>query len=116
MRPNPTANQNHQPTYARLSSERKRLIAAMQRHPFSRIEHLAVRDGEPHCGPATRWVTETKLGAPDPCRPESELADFILKREHTGLFEQFDAIGTGEILALEIRAGLPFRVIRQVAV
>lgn len=104
------------PTYARLSPSRKRLIAGMHRNPYSRIECLVVRDGEPVFGPETRWIAETKLGTGDPERPESRLADFSLKREHLDLFAQLDTIGTGEILALEIRAGLPFRLLRHVAV
>jgi len=103
-------------TFGELNRERQRLVTAMQKNPFSRIEHLQIRDGNPVFGPATRWTVETKLGTSDLARPEAVLADFALKREHIELFSQLDLIGSGEILALEVRAGLPFRIIRQVAV
>ena len=74
------------------------------------------KSSNPVFGPATRWTVETKLGTSDLARPEAVLADFALKREHIELFSQLDLIGSGEILALEVRAGLPFRIIRQVAV
>lgn len=104
------------PALSELNRERRLLVTAMQKSPFSRIENLQIRDGNPVFGPATRWTSETKLGSSDPARREAGLADFALKREHVELFGQFDMIGSGEILALDIRAGLPFRIIRQVAV
>ncbi len=103
-------------TFGRLTAERRQLIAGMQQHPFSKIENLSVREGNPVFGPATRWTAETKLGSADALRPEAGLAEFVLKREHIELFSRFDEIGSGEILLLEVRAGLPFRIIRQVAV
>lgn len=103
-------------TFATLSPERRRLISGMHRNPYSRIERLVIRDGEPVFGPETQWIAETKLGPGDPERPEAGLADFALKQEHLRLFAQFDRIGTGEIFAIDVRAGLPFRTLRQVAV
>ena len=102
-------------TFGSLSPARRRLIAGMQRNPFSRIENLGVTGGDPEFGPSTRWIAETKLGVTDGARSEAGLTDFVLKREHADLFAQFDVIGTGDILTLEVRAGLPFRIIRQVA-
>jgi hypothetical protein len=103
-------------TFGELNRVRRLLVTAMQKNPFSRIENLQIRDCNPVFGPATRWTAETKLGSADSERSEAVLADFALKREHIELFSQFDRIGSGEILALEVRAGLPFRIIRQVAV
>ncbi len=97
-----------------LSPERKRLVGAMQKNPYSRIENLAVANGIPVFGPNTRLIAETKLGSADGARPEGNLADFVLKREHVELFRQLDEIGSGEILTLEVRGGLPFRIIREV--
>lgn len=113
-------NVNHQkPAQGRQFSavppERKRLIGAMQKYPYSKIENLAVANGNPVFGPTTRLIAETKLGGGDGARPEANLADFVLKREHVELFRQLDEIGSGVILVLEVRAGLPFRMIREVA-
>jgi hypothetical protein len=98
-----------------LNRERRHLVTAMQKNPFSRIEHLQIKNGSPVFGQATRWTVETKLGSTDSERPEVALTNFALKREHIELFSQFDAMGSGEILVLEVRAGLPFRIIREVA-
>jgi hypothetical protein len=107
MKTRPTINASAPATiFGSLSSGRRRLITGMQRNPFSRIENLGVNGGEPVFGPATRWIAETKLGTPDAIRPEIRLPDFALKREHSELFDQFDAIGSGNILTLEVRAGL----------
>ena len=99
-----------------LNTDRRLLVSAMQRNPFSRIENLQIKNGNPVFGPATRWTAETKLGSADSERPEVALQNFALKREFIELFSQFDAMGSGEILVLEVRAGLPFRMIRQAAV
>ncbi len=87
----------------------------MQENPFSRIEHLTVIDGQPQFEPTTKIIAELKFGANDGPRREAKLADFVLKKEHIELFRQFDQIGSGVILALEVKGGLPFRMIREVA-
>jgi hypothetical protein len=98
-----------------LSAARKRLLRLMQENPFSRIEQLTVIDGQPQFGPTTKIIAELKFGANDGPRREAGLAEFTLKKEHVELFRQLDVIGSGVILALEVRAGLPFRMIREVA-
>jgi hypothetical protein len=87
----------------------------MQENPYSRIEQLTVFNGEPQFGPTTKVIAELKFGVGDGPRREAELTDFILKKEHVELFQQLDEIGSGVILALEVRGGLPFRMIREVA-
>ena len=99
-----------------LNRERRFLVTSMQKNPFSRIENLQIRNGNSVFGPTTRWTVETKLGSADSERSEVALTNFALKREHIELFSQFDEMGSGEILVLEVRAGLPFRIIREVAV
>ncbi len=94
---------------------RQKLLRLMQGNPFSRIENLAVINGQPQFDPTTKIIAEHKFGANDGPRREAELADFVLKKEHVDLFQQFDEIGSGVILTLEVRGGLPFRMIREVA-
>lgn len=98
-----------------LSSACKHLLHTMQKNPYSRIEHLAVISGEPSFGPRTRVIAEMKFGTADGPRREAGLPDYALKKEVVELFQQFDQIGSGEVLTLEIRGGLPFRMIREVA-
>ena len=97
------------------SPARQKILRLMQENPFSRIEQLAVTNGQPQFDPATKIIAEHKFGANDGPRREAELADFVLKKEHVDLFRQFDEIGSGVILTLEVRGGMPFRMIREVA-
>jgi len=101
--------------YRTLPAARKQLLRVMQENPFSRIDHLTIANGEPVFAPETKIIAELKFGAPDGPRREAELSDFVLKKEHADLFRQFDQIGSGVILTLEVRGGLPFRMIREVA-
>lgn len=95
-----------------LTAPQKRLLETLQRTNFGRIEHLVVRDGQPVFEPAPRIVKDVKLGSPDnEARPELEAPDFLLKREHLDLFETLTNFGTGTIEAIEIRHGLPFRIL-----
>ena len=87
----------------------------MQENPFSRIDHLTVVSGDPVFGSGTKIIAEHKFGANDAPRREAVLPDFVMKKEHIELFQQLEKIGSGELLTLEIRGGLPFRMIREVA-
>jgi hypothetical protein len=60
-------------------------------------------------------VREIKLDAEDSARPESELADFALPEEVCRLVAQIEAMGTGCIQRIEVRAGVPRRVLIEVA-
>jgi hypothetical protein len=101
--------------YRGLPAACKQLLRIMQENPFSRIEQLAVTNGQPQFEPTTKIIVEHKFGANDGPRREAQLADYPLKKEHLDLFRQFDEIGSGVILTLEVRGGLPFRMIREVA-
>jgi hypothetical protein len=98
-----------------LSAACKHLLRVMQEHPYSRIDHLTIANGEPVFNPGTKILSETKFGAVDGPRREAGLTNFVLKKEHVEMFRQIESIGSGEVLTLEIRGGLPFRMIREVA-
>jgi hypothetical protein len=84
----------------------------MQKMNFGRIEGLAIRSGEPIFDPPPRVVKDVKLGAIDNgARPEFQSADFALKREHIELFENLKRVGFGTIESIEVKSGLPFRLI-----
>jgi len=87
----------------------------MQENPYCQIEQLAVVNGQPRFEPKTKIIAERKFGVNDGPRREAELAEYSLKKEHLDLLRQFDEIGSGVILTLEVRGGLPFRMIREVA-
>jgi hypothetical protein len=94
-----------------LSTPQQRLLETFQRTNYGRIEGLAVRGGQPQFDPPPRIVKDVKLGAPDNgTRPELQSGNFGLKREHLELFELLKRVGDGTIECIEIKGGLPFRL------
>ena len=98
-----------------LSTACKQLLRIMQENPYCRIDHLAVVDGQPRFDQNTKVIAEHKFGGNDGPRLEASLSDYSLKKEHVDLLQQFDEIGSGVILTLEVKGGLPFRMFREVA-
>jgi hypothetical protein len=94
-----------------LSARRAGLLELMQSINFGRIEGLAVLDGEPVLDPPPRVIREVKFGGENGPRPEAAAADFPLKSQLVELFAHFDEIGDGTIDVLEIKHGLPFRML-----
>jgi hypothetical protein len=98
-------------TRADLPESRLLLLREMQRVNFGRLESLVIRAGEPVIDPRPTIVREHKFGGENGPRPEIERDDFDLKRQVVELFEFFDQLQDGKIDVLEIRHGLPFRMI-----
>jgi len=94
-----------------LSVRRAGLLELMQSVNFGRIEGLAVLDGEPVLDPPPRIVREIKFGGENGPRPELHAGNFLLKTQVVELFEHFDRLGDGTIEVLEIKHGLPFRML-----
>jgi len=94
-----------------LSGPRRGLLTLMQGLNFGRIEGLVVRSGEPVLDPAPRVVREVKFGAENGPRSELGAKDFTLKSQVVELFEHFDRLGDGTLERLEVKHGLPFRMI-----
>ncbi len=97
--------------HSSLSPERQRLIRDMQRINFGRLDGLVIRNREPVIDPMPRRQVEIKFGAENGPRPEVRASDFALKQQVIELFAFFDAIGDGTIGTLEIKHGLPFRML-----
>jgi hypothetical protein len=96
-------------TLGSLTKASQELVAWMQRLEFGRIEHLAIRGGEPILASA-RIVREIKLGVQTP-EQEWPADNFELKLPVIELFERLEEIRDGEIDLIEIRHGLPFRLV-----
>lgn len=96
---------------ASLPEPRKRLIELMQSINFGRVEGLAIRAGDPVLDPLPRVVREIKFGGENGPRPELGASDFVLKSQVVELFRFFDQLGNGTIDAIEVKHGLPFRMI-----
>jgi hypothetical protein len=83
----------------------------MQDINFGRIENLLIRNGQPTLDSRPRVVREIKLGGENGPRPELGAQDFLLKSQVLEMLAYFDELQNGTIDVLEIKHGLPFRVI-----
>jgi hypothetical protein len=83
----------------------------MQELNYGRIEGLVVRGRQPRIDPAPTTIRELKFGAENGPRPERQVSDFLLKAQVVELFALFDQLEDGVIDVLEIKGGLPFRVL-----
>jgi hypothetical protein len=102
---------NHLATKASLSPNRQRLIEAMQQLNFGRIEGLEVYDGDPTFSPPPKLIQDIKLGADNGPRAELVREDFVLRAQVVELFEHLHRVGNGTIAAIDVRYGLPIRLV-----
>ena len=93
-----------------LSAAQMRLVRLMQRMNFGRIEHLAVRRGQPVMTSPPRTLREVKFGGDNGPRPEIAKDGFELKVQVRDLLTQLESLGDGVIRSIEIQRGLPFRM------
>lgn len=93
-----------------VSLARGRLVDLMRDIGFGTVEGLIILAGQPVLRPAPRIVREVKLAGESSC-PPINADDFALKAQVIALFAQFDEIGDGRIERLEIKHGLPFRMV-----
>jgi hypothetical protein len=94
------------------SPARQALIDVMQNLNFGRIENLLVCQGEPVFNPTPpRIVRDIKLGGENGARPEATISDFALKTQVTELFEHLRHLGDGSVRVIEVKHGLPFRLV-----
>lgn len=98
-------------TKAALSEMRRQLVELMQSINFGRIENLTIRDGDPVLEPLPRIVREVKFGGENGPRPERDVRNFLLKTQVVELFHSLDQIDNGVLVVLEIKHGLPFRML-----
>ena len=94
-----------------LSPAQKRLLRLFQTINFGRVEELEIRDGEPEFSPAPRVFVELKLDAADGPRRESQLDRFPLRSQVERFFEQLARLNNGTVEVIEVRHGLPFRMV-----
>jgi hypothetical protein len=94
-----------------LSGDRQRLVELMQRLGFGLIKGLQVRDGNPVLDPLPEVTREHKFGGENGPRPELAATDFALKTQVIELFREFDRLRDTTIAVLEVKHGLPFRML-----
>jgi hypothetical protein len=98
-------------TKSGLSAQQRRLLETMQRLNFGRIEELAIRNGQPVFQPAPRIVQDIKIGGENGPRPELTIEDFALKSGVIELFDHLSRIGDGTLESLEVKNGMPFKLV-----
>ncbi len=98
-------------TKSALSAERRRLLETMQRLNFGRIENMAVCAGEPVFDPPPRITQDIKIGGENGPRPELTRDDFTLKSQFAELFDHLSRLGEGSVAMIEVKHGLPFRLV-----
>ena len=94
-----------------LSWSRQRLVELMQDINFGRLDDVQVRNAEPQFDPFPEVVREIKFGGENGARPERRADDFLLKTQVVELFDYLDRAGDCRIETLEIKHGLPFRML-----
>lgn len=94
-----------------LPIHRQRLVELMQRINFGRIEGLVVREKQPVLEPPPVIIREVKFGGENGPRPEVHAEDFLLKTQVVKLFAALDELCDGIIDGLDVKHGLPFRML-----
>jgi hypothetical protein len=97
--------------FSDLSSSRRALVRLCQALNYGEIQDMRVQDGDPIFDPAPVLLVELKLDADETKRQEVELADFELRDEVCRLMARLDELENGTIGCIEVRAGIPRRVI-----
>ena len=109
--PSPSATFERTSKLSGLSAPRQALVRLFQSIDYGQILDLHVRDREPVFSPEPGLILEVKLDG-DLCqRQESDLEDFALRDEVLRLLDRIDEIGNGRIQRIEVRAGIPRRML-----
>jgi len=97
--------------FSQLSPPRQALVRLFQSINFGRVEDLEIRRGEPVFSPPPLVLLDLKLDAVEEPRHEHGLRDFDLCEEIRRLVSRLDEIENGCIQRVEVRAGIPRRLI-----
>jgi hypothetical protein len=93
-----------------LSRPRQALVRLCQEINFGSIHNLEILKKEPVYQPEPIVLVDVRLDSDDCARPELKIADFSLSQEVRRLMLRLDELNNGKIDRLEIRAGLPRRM------
>jgi len=94
-----------------LSPARQALVRLCQSANYAQIEQLQIEDCEPVFNPEPVVLLDLKLDSDEIPRPEMGLTDFTLTAEFCRLMDKLDALKHGIIERIEVRAGLPRRML-----
>jgi hypothetical protein len=96
---------------SQLSAARQALVRLCQTINRGTIEDLEVRQTEPVFNPPPVVLRDLKLDADEEARPELALQDFALSGEVLRLMRLLDEIEFGSVRHIEVRAGIPRRIL-----
>jgi hypothetical protein len=99
--------------FSQLSPARKALTRLFQVLNFGEIQDLYVRDSEPVLEPGPVVLVDDRLDSDPVPRPEVEMTDFALREEICRLMARLDELRNVTIVRIEVRAGIPRRVVFQ---
>jgi len=97
--------------FSQLSPPRQELVRICQTVNYGQIQGVVVRGGDPIFEPAPVVVIDAKLYRDDGPRPELGLADFVLRDDVRRLMANLDSAKDGLIRCIEVRAGMPHRIV-----
>lgn len=92
-----------------LSPPQLKLVEAVEKLRWGRIEQIPIHNGMPCLEQAAQTVREIKLGSePEPCERSND--NLTLKGEFERLFSELNQLGEG-LVNIEVRHGVPFRLL-----
>ena len=95
---------------SQLPPEVRELLRVLNRIGYGFVENLPIAKGRPVLSPPPRIIRELKL-EPGSNRSQETKQDFILKGPMLQLVRRLELIGDGSIPRIEVRGGVPFRLI-----
>ena len=100
--------------FSDLSPARQKLIRLCQEINYGSLRGLLIREREPVFDPPPVLLVDIKLDCGTLARIETDLRDFVLKSETVQLMDHLDRLVTTTIELLEVRAGIPRRLLLRV--
>jgi hypothetical protein len=97
--------------FSQLSVPRQALVRLCQATNYGQIHHLEIRDSDPVLNPPPLILADIKLDSDEEPRSEVELTDFVLRDEICRLMAWLDELKVGTIARIEVRAGIPRRMV-----
>jgi hypothetical protein len=97
--------------FSHLSPARQTLVHILQAVNFGELQGIPVRGGDPILDDTSLVILDAKLDKEEVPRPELDLADFALNAEVLRLMSRLDEFKNGTIQRLEVRAGIPRRLV-----
>jgi hypothetical protein len=97
--------------FSQLSPSRQALVRLFQSINFGSVENLRVENAEPAFHPPPMLLKDVKLDSDEAPRPEMTLVDFVLGDEVLRLLRLLDDMKLGTIRRIEVRAGIPRRIL-----